>query len=475
VATIIWAAPRADGCDELLEARKQFAARFGEQFVQMQMANQEMAVNARVFEKLSMSVPPAELCFKKLERLCAEGGVDWSVTAAALQQSDVMSGAGLTPAPEARRLPQQSDASLLPPPPNHPPPDVKAAAPIPHLGGIAADASDYPGAPHQPAVAAAPPGPPVAPVVPVGNAGTDGGQGGEDCDDLDQRLAALKMGGGVPPAPPPVAEQPPAYGYNIGGAPSNPIMNPYAGSAAPSMPLPPDLARSDPVASAKQPAAVPSPQPSAGGQHQDPSGDADDLMARLEALKAPTGTVRAPQPAVASPASPQSHTDMALKLAELKANMGATAADAAPPDDPAPFPPDPALEAGGKQAAPLPPPMPNIVYRSSDPASSADGGGCVAAPTPDFPDPPPPEQPGSQSVTDGSGGFGVSRKEQRPALGALVEAVGIGPTAAIPMSLDGRQGAVKGYADADCVVDFGHPIGEVLCSPAKLKPVETFA
>ena len=76
VSTLIYAAPRTE-IKELMEIRNQFAAKFGQDFVESAMDNKDLAVNQRVMFKLDVKVPEPYLCIDYLREIAKENGIEW--------------------------------------------------------------------------------------------------------------------------------------------------------------------------------------------------------------------------------------------------------------------------------------------------------------------------------------------------------------------------------------------------------------
>lgn len=76
VETLIWASTRID-CQELLEVRLQFAAKFGENFCRAAVDNREGYVNSIVREKLVNIVPSEEMKVVKIQEIASEKRIDF--------------------------------------------------------------------------------------------------------------------------------------------------------------------------------------------------------------------------------------------------------------------------------------------------------------------------------------------------------------------------------------------------------------
>eukprot|EP01012_Entosiphon_sulcatum_P019219 TRINITY_DN2405_c0_g1_i1.p1 TRINITY_DN2405_c0_g1~~TRINITY_DN2405_c0_g1_i1.p1 ORF type:complete len:275 (-),score=43.00 TRINITY_DN2405_c0_g1_i1:59-802(-) len=163
VSSLIWCAPRVENLPELLTIREQLARKFGKEFALSASENSEMAVNQKVYYRLSLQVPEPFLCLQTLKDIAKQFDVEWDGDAEGLPV--VGMGSNLTQLPDA------------PPPPGLPFPP-----PLPP--------QQHPGAPYYP---------PAAPFVgdfpppPIGGAPV-GGPNEPDFSDLEARFAALKKG-----------------------------------------------------------------------------------------------------------------------------------------------------------------------------------------------------------------------------------------------------------------------------------------
>jgi hypothetical protein len=73
----MWAAHRVD-IPELLIVRQQFRSKYGKQFEEDALTNNNNVLNERVVTKLSVHPPAAYLVQTYLERICEQFQVDWS-------------------------------------------------------------------------------------------------------------------------------------------------------------------------------------------------------------------------------------------------------------------------------------------------------------------------------------------------------------------------------------------------------------
>jgi len=207
VSTVIWAAPRVENTPELLTVREQFVRKFGKEFVQAAANNTEMAVNQKVFYRLSMQVPEPYLCIQYMKDVANQYQLDWEPTQAIVSGIHIDNAvhAGLpdpvschptnlppppmppshTPMPNGPPMNQPMNQPVYyqpnaPPPPiapsngyGLPPPMMPPSAPIaPPQYPPPPDAGYYPPPQHQ------------APRAPVD----------DEYSDLEQRLNALKRG-----------------------------------------------------------------------------------------------------------------------------------------------------------------------------------------------------------------------------------------------------------------------------------------
>lgn len=151
LSTIIWAAPRTDGIKELEQIRMAIARKYGKEWVIIAMENREMAVNQRVYSKLSCTVPDNYRCTQYLRGITDEHGkafgIVWSEVEEKLGNS-ILPGAGgleggavsFEPPPGPPGYPVSGPPAAQPvAAPGYPPPGQYPAAP----GGP----SPYPGAP----------------------------------------------------------------------------------------------------------------------------------------------------------------------------------------------------------------------------------------------------------------------------------------------------------------------------------------
>ena len=77
IASIIWVSGRLSNIAELVAARGQFKRRFGSQFVQRCIDNEEYAVSDTIIEKLGMGVPTQEICMEYLGGIGLEFDVEF--------------------------------------------------------------------------------------------------------------------------------------------------------------------------------------------------------------------------------------------------------------------------------------------------------------------------------------------------------------------------------------------------------------
>eukprot|EP01002_Notosolenus_urceolatus_P006488 NODE_2728_length_1052_cov_14.619143_g2276_i0.p1 GENE.NODE_2728_length_1052_cov_14.619143_g2276_i0~~NODE_2728_length_1052_cov_14.619143_g2276_i0.p1 ORF type:complete len:314 (+),score=63.04 NODE_2728_length_1052_cov_14.619143_g2276_i0:67-942(+) len=98
--TLIWAAPRTEGCDELLTIRKQLVAKFGKEFGMIASENSELSVNSRVVDQLSIHVPEPYVCYQELQNIANEACLEWVPS-----ESSVSGVPGARPLADYRGLP----------------------------------------------------------------------------------------------------------------------------------------------------------------------------------------------------------------------------------------------------------------------------------------------------------------------------------------------------------------------------------
>ena len=72
MCSIVWASVRLP-IDELAQLRKQFAAKFGREFVEDALYNRNDCVSFSLVEKLSSVVPSRTSIYEYLKELCPEG------------------------------------------------------------------------------------------------------------------------------------------------------------------------------------------------------------------------------------------------------------------------------------------------------------------------------------------------------------------------------------------------------------------
>ncbi|GAB5029560.1 ist1-like protein [Nannochloropsis oceanica] len=77
VVTLIWATNRAD-IMELHEVKKQFAKKFGKEFVERAEKDEDRLVNERVAHKLSIRPPSAAIVEKYLREIALKNDVEWT-------------------------------------------------------------------------------------------------------------------------------------------------------------------------------------------------------------------------------------------------------------------------------------------------------------------------------------------------------------------------------------------------------------
>eukprot|EP01063_Lacrimia_lanifica_P033840 TRINITY_DN6139_c0_g1_i2.p1 TRINITY_DN6139_c0_g1~~TRINITY_DN6139_c0_g1_i2.p1 ORF type:complete len:329 (+),score=96.38 TRINITY_DN6139_c0_g1_i2:133-987(+) len=197
--TVVWATSRTEGIQELQAVRHQVAVKFGKDWVDIAMQDRENAVNARVKEKLSVTIPAPERCLAYLQGICDEFNLDWEPVSASLAASD------LIPASAGVYRDGKVDTSFTPPPttpPANPPGPPPPAAPRGGYGGgggyvpppanpgplgppPSAEFPSFDPAPQPPATAAAPAPKDAAPCPPPQPPA-------DDDDDLEARLDRLK-------------------------------------------------------------------------------------------------------------------------------------------------------------------------------------------------------------------------------------------------------------------------------------------
>lgn len=76
IATLIWSSNRVD-VKELIDIRKQFAAKYGKKFETEALENKDGICNERVMAKLSFQPPSAYLVHTYLEKIADQFDVDW--------------------------------------------------------------------------------------------------------------------------------------------------------------------------------------------------------------------------------------------------------------------------------------------------------------------------------------------------------------------------------------------------------------
>ncbi|KAK3004381.1 hypothetical protein RJ639_019217 [Escallonia herrerae] len=78
VASIIFAAPRCSDLPDMLQIRNLFAAKYGKEFISAASElRPDTSVNRTIIEKLSVSMPPAEVKLKVLKDIAREFNVEW--------------------------------------------------------------------------------------------------------------------------------------------------------------------------------------------------------------------------------------------------------------------------------------------------------------------------------------------------------------------------------------------------------------
>lgn len=277
VSTIIWAAPRTDGITEFDHIRKQLFLKYGREWCQIAQDNAEMAVNQRVYEKLSVCVPEAYVCLTYLQEIAKEFDCNWEECEEALKASMLVPGAtgvGGQPVNISDALGEALAAGApidYPPAGGYPPPGGYPPAggggyPPPAAGG----GGGYPPAPGAPPMP--PGGPPGYPSGPA-YVGRDAGA---------PPIA-------YPAAPPETA--PPGVGLNLPTPPSDGSRGGYSGEpqGKQAAPLPPAQPTAYPPPSSAPPPTVPQ-FPMPPGVQAPPPGDGggegmSDLETRLAALR----------------------------------------------------------------------------------------------------------------------------------------------------------------------------------------------
>eukprot|EP00999_Lentomonas_sp_LEN2_P002492 NODE_401_length_1546_cov_46.056378_g369_i0.p1 GENE.NODE_401_length_1546_cov_46.056378_g369_i0~~NODE_401_length_1546_cov_46.056378_g369_i0.p1 ORF type:complete len:322 (+),score=78.34 NODE_401_length_1546_cov_46.056378_g369_i0:95-1060(+) len=192
VSTVIWATPRIENIPELLTIRDQLAKKFGKEFVHAANDNTEMAVNQKVFYRLSLQVPEPYLCVQYLTDIANQYELDWAPSDATVEPT-VGLGRGVGALPDPTGPVAYPPPGGVPPPGGLPPP---GGMPPP---GMPPPAGPPPAAPGAPYPGYGPPGapPPVAP-------GSDAYSGGAPPPPV--------VPGNIPPAGPPGGAPPPPGG-----------------------------------------------------------------------------------------------------------------------------------------------------------------------------------------------------------------------------------------------------------------------
>lgn len=80
IASIIWVSNRLNTVAELSTARNYFKRRYGSQFVQRCINNEEYAVSDTITEKLGLDVPSHEMCVEYLQGVAGEFGVEFEAS-----------------------------------------------------------------------------------------------------------------------------------------------------------------------------------------------------------------------------------------------------------------------------------------------------------------------------------------------------------------------------------------------------------
>eukprot|EP00756_Hemistasia_phaeocysticola_P030429 Hpha_TRINITY_DN16287_c2_g4::TRINITY_DN16287_c2_g4_i1::g.11684::m.11684/K19476/IST1; vacuolar protein sorting-associated protein IST1 len=238
ISTIIWAAPRTDGIVEFDNIRKQIFIKFGKEWCMVAQENREMAVNQRVYQKLSCFVPEPYICMQYLKGIADEYedklDISWVDIEEKLASTTLVPSAtgisgqavsteglewtGTAPPAAGQEVPTAAPVAAYDYPQTKP--QEYQQPPQPHGGG------DWPAQYPPPGAAAAHPGPPAQPGP------TSPSRGGYSAP-------AEKQSAPLPPAPakqsaPLPPEQPPPAGGAGGGLwdlPQAPGHQPPAGGA----------------------------------------------------------------------------------------------------------------------------------------------------------------------------------------------------------------------------------------------------
>jgi vacuolar protein sorting-associated protein IST1 len=115
-STLIWASPRMENIPELLTVREQLSRKFGKEFVHAAQQNSEMAVNTKVYKKMSVMVPEPYFCIQYMKDIAGQFNVDWQPSSGILDASTAIQGI-------QQMLPDPQVNYHSPPPaiPQHPP------------------------------------------------------------------------------------------------------------------------------------------------------------------------------------------------------------------------------------------------------------------------------------------------------------------------------------------------------------------
>ncbi|KAJ4459786.1 putative IST1 [Paratrimastix pyriformis] len=122
ICSLIYSATHAE-VPELLEVKKDFASKYGKQFVEDAVNNRGNRVNQRITIKFSVQTPPLQLLFQYLESAAKADGVDWHAPADSAAIPDLIQfpqpgAAGPSVAVETGAIPMLSFPGQFPPPPN---------------------------------------------------------------------------------------------------------------------------------------------------------------------------------------------------------------------------------------------------------------------------------------------------------------------------------------------------------------------
>jgi len=144
ISTLMWASNRVD-IPELIEIRKQFAAKYGKKFETNALGNKDGICNERIMAKLSFQPPSAFLVHTYLEKIAEQFDIDWKpaeqlsadelaapMAAPSGSSVPVAPGSGLAAIPVRAAYPIDDGRSALPipmPPPSVPPSVAPSFAP----------------------------------------------------------------------------------------------------------------------------------------------------------------------------------------------------------------------------------------------------------------------------------------------------------------------------------------------------------